>query len=205
MKLNPHGDGRDLRDHGAHEPGIRGPSAPLCGFQGKLRQGVFQGYGLRRLPIHRGQARPHLCRAVPGHRQGHGGFCPQLRQLPPPSRCCCPRAFPTVLVNSNVGIAVSMASSICSFNLKEVCETTIGLLKDPEFDVSQTLKGPDFPGGGLIVHNQSELEKIYRTGRGSVKVRRRYTYDKQNNCIEITEIPPTTTVEADHGQDRRPD
>ena len=107
-----------------------------------------------------------------------------------------PASFPTVLVNSNVGIAVSMASSICSFNLKEVCETTIGLLKDPQFDVSQTLKGPDFAGGGLIVHNQSELEKIYRTGRGSVKVRGRYTYDKQNNCVEITEIPPTTTVEA---------
>ena len=107
-----------------------------------------------------------------------------------------PASFPTVLVNSNVGIAVSMASSICSFNLKEVCETTIGLLQDPQFDVSQTLKGPDFAGGGLIVHNQSELEKIYRTGRGSVKVRGRYTYDKQNNCVEITEIPPTTTVEA---------
>ena len=107
-----------------------------------------------------------------------------------------PATFPTILVNSNVGIAVSMASSICPFNLKEVCETTIGLLKDPEYDVSQTLKGPDFPGGGLIIHNQAELNKIYRTGRGSVKVRGRYTYDKQNNCVEITEIPPTTTVEA---------
>ncbi len=107
-----------------------------------------------------------------------------------------PATFPTILVNSNVGIAVSMASSICPFNLKEVCETTIGLLKDPEYDVSQTLKGPDFPGGGLIIHNQAELNKIYRTGRGSVKVRGRYTYDKQNNCVEITEIPPTATVEA---------
>ncbi|MDF2567545.1 MAG: hypothetical protein K0R90_1001 [Oscillospiraceae bacterium] len=107
-----------------------------------------------------------------------------------------PTTFPNILVNSNVGIAVSMASSICSFNLKEVCESTIALIKDENHDLSQTLKGPDFPGGGLIIHNQSELDKIFRTGRGGVRVRARHTYDKSENCIEITEIPPSTTVEA---------
>jgi len=107
-----------------------------------------------------------------------------------------PVTFPSILVNANVGIAVSMASAICPFNLKEVCETTIALLKNKEHNVAETLKGPDFPGGGMMIYNADELEKIYKTGRGSVKVRARYTYDKENNCIEITEIPPTTTVEA---------
>ncbi len=107
-----------------------------------------------------------------------------------------PVSFPSILVNANVGIAVSMASAICPFNLKEVCETTIALLKNKEHNVAETLKGPDFPGGGLMLYNADELEKIYRTGRGSVKVRARYTYDKENNCVEVTEIPPTTTVEA---------
>ena len=89
-----------------------------------------------------------------------------------------------------------MASAICPFNLKEVCDTTIALLKNKDHNVADTLKGPDFPGGGLMIYNAEELEKIYRTGRGSVKIRARYNYDKDQNCIEITEIPPTTTVEA---------
>lgn len=107
-----------------------------------------------------------------------------------------PVTFPSVLVNANVGIAVSMASAICPFNLKEVCETTIALLKNKNHNISETLKGPDFPGGGYIIYNADELEKIYRTGRGSVRVRARYQYDRDQNCLEITEIPPTTTVEA---------
>ena len=107
-----------------------------------------------------------------------------------------PVGFPTVLVNNNVGIAVGMASSICSFNLQEVCETTIALMKDENHDILSTLKAPDFPGGGLIVYDRDELEKIYSTGRGSVKVRAVYSYDKEANCIDITQIPSTTTVEA---------
>ncbi|MCR4781093.1 MAG: topoisomerase IV [Ruminiclostridium sp.] len=107
-----------------------------------------------------------------------------------------PVRFPSVLVNSNIGIAVSMASNICSFNLREICETTIALMKDPEHDVSSTLMGPDFPGGGYIVANDEELQKVYRTGRGSVTVRGKYTFDKESRCVEVTEIPPTTTVEA---------
>ena len=107
-----------------------------------------------------------------------------------------PVTFPSVLVNANTGIAVGMASSICSFNLEEVCKTTIELLRDPKFDVSETLKAPDFAGGGLLVYDKAAIDEIYNTGRGSFKVRARYSFDKSNSCIEITEIPPTTTSEA---------
>lgn len=107
-----------------------------------------------------------------------------------------PATFPTVLVNANVGIAVSMASAVCPFNLAEVCETTIGLIKNSEHDIMSTLKGPDFPGGGFIVYDEHELANVYKTGRGSIKIRSRYNYDASSNCIEITQIPPTTTVEA---------
>ena len=107
-----------------------------------------------------------------------------------------PTTFPSVLVNSNVGIAVSMASSICPFNLAEVCQTCISLIKNPDHDILSTLKGPDFPGGGYFLYNEPELMKVYNTGRGSLKVRSRYNYDKSANCIEVTEIPYSTTVEA---------
>lgn len=107
-----------------------------------------------------------------------------------------PVTFPSILVNANTGIAVGMASNICSFNLAEVCETAIRLIKNPEHDVSATLKAPDFSGGGVILYDKKAFDDIYRTGRGSFKVRARYAYDKSNNCIDITEIPPTTTVEV---------
>lgn len=107
-----------------------------------------------------------------------------------------PVTFPTILVNNNLGIAVGMASNICSFNLEEVCETTIALLKDPEHDILSTLKAPDFPGGGQLIYKREDLEKIYDTGRGSIKVRSVYTYDKTNNCIDVTQIPYTTSIEA---------
>ncbi len=107
-----------------------------------------------------------------------------------------PAAFPSILVNANTGIAVGMASNICPFNLAEVCQTTIGLIRDPEFDVASTLQAPDFPGGGQVVYDRAAMEEIYRTGRGGVKIRCRYSYDKAANCIDITQIPPTTTIEA---------
>ncbi len=107
-----------------------------------------------------------------------------------------PAKFPSVLVNNNIGIAVSMSSNICSFNLTEVCETAISLMRDSNHDIISTLKAPDFPGGGFIMYNEEELRKIYNTGRGSVKVRAKYNYDSESNVIEVTEIPPTTTVEA---------
>lgn len=107
-----------------------------------------------------------------------------------------PVTFPSILCNVTTGIAVSMASSIASFNLKEICDTTIALMKNPDHAVSDTLIAPDFVGGGFVLYDKDELEKIYDTGRGSVKVRARYTYDKKYNCIDITQIPPTTTSEA---------
>lgn len=107
-----------------------------------------------------------------------------------------PVTFPSVLVNANTGIAVGMASSICSFNLKEICDTTVGLIKNPDFDITETLKAPDFIGGGKIIYDREAMNEIYRTGRGGFKVRAKYEYDKANNCIDITEIPPTTTAEA---------
>ncbi len=106
-----------------------------------------------------------------------------------------PVTFPTILVNANMGIAAGMASSICSFNLKEVCETTIAYIKDDEINVADTLIAPDFSIGGQLLYNRNDMEKIYETGRGSFKVRGVYTYDKSANCIDITEIPPTTTCE----------
>lgn len=107
-----------------------------------------------------------------------------------------PVTFPSILANVTTGIAVGMASSICSFNLQELCETTEALMKNPDHVISDTLLAPDFVGGGYILFDKEELEKIYSTGRGSVKVCAKYNYDKKYNCIEVTEIPPTTTAEA---------
>lgn len=107
-----------------------------------------------------------------------------------------PVTFPSVLVNANTGIAVGMASSICSFNLKEICDATVGLIKNNDFDINEAVKAPDFIGGGQIVYDEAQMREIFRTGRGSFKVRAKYAYDKSNNCIDITEIPPTTTAEA---------
>ena len=107
-----------------------------------------------------------------------------------------PSSFPNVLVSANTGIAVGMASNICGFNLDEVCSTAIEYIENPDCDLMQTLKGPDFPTGGELIFNAAELESIYETGRGSVKVRACWRYVKDGNLIEITEIPYSTTAEA---------
>ncbi|MDR2589382.1 MAG: topoisomerase IV, partial [Oscillospiraceae bacterium] len=107
-----------------------------------------------------------------------------------------PTTFPNVLVSANTGIAVGMASNICGFNLNEVCQTTIEYIGDKNCDLTLTLKAPDFPTGGELIYNADELKTIYETGRGSVKVRAKWKYVKENNLIEITEIPYSTTAEA---------
>jgi DNA gyrase subunit A len=107
-----------------------------------------------------------------------------------------PATFPTILVNSNTGIAVSMASAICPFNLEEICNTCIEIIKNPQHDILTTLKGADFPTGGFLLYDEDEFRRIYETGKGSFKVRAKWNYDKSANCIEITEIPYSTTVEA---------
>ena len=107
-----------------------------------------------------------------------------------------PTRFPNVLVSANLGIAVGMASQICGFNLEEVCRTTIAYLEDPNHDLLSTLPAPDFPTGGEILYDRSEMAQIYRTGRGSFKVRARWRHLPKENIIEIYEIPYSTTVEA---------
>lgn len=107
-----------------------------------------------------------------------------------------PAAFPNILVNPNQGIAVGMASNICSFNLKEVCDATIAVLKNEKADIMEYMPAPDFSMGAEIIYSEDEMRRIYETGRGSFKLRSKYTYDKSNNCIEITEIPYSTTAEV---------
>ncbi len=107
-----------------------------------------------------------------------------------------PTSFPNVLVNPNQGIAVSMASTICSFNLKEVCNATVNYIKNPKTDLKKYLKAPDFSTGGELIYNEDEINKIYETGKGGFKVRAKYRYDKKNSLIEIYEIPYSTTIEV---------
>lgn len=107
-----------------------------------------------------------------------------------------PVAFPSVLVNANTGIAVGMASNICPFNLKEICETTAALIRDPEHDVKSTLPAPDFTGGCQIIYDEKVIDQVYETGRGSIKLRAKYEYDKSANCIDILSIPYSTTCEV---------
>ncbi|MBO4264691.1 MAG: topoisomerase IV [Clostridia bacterium] len=109
-----------------------------------------------------------------------------------------PTSFPNILLSPNLGIAVGMASKICSFNLSELCDGTIALLKNPGMDVDSMLdliKAPDFPGGGLLVYNRAQLSEIYKTGTGSFKVRAKYVYNAERNCIEVLEIPYSTSIE----------
>ena len=105
-------------------------------------------------------------------------------------------AFPSVLVNANTGIAVGMASNICSFNLREICETTAALIRDPDHDIKSTLPAPDFTGGCQIIYDENVINQVYETGRGSIKLRAKYVYDKSANCIDILSIPATTTCEV---------
>ena len=110
-----------------------------------------------------------------------------------------PTTFPNILVNANLGIAVGMASNICSFNLNEICDGTIAILKKPKITTEklmEIIKAPDFPGGGTLIYNEAVMKKIFETGKGSFNVRAKYHYDKENNSIIVTEIPYSTTIEA---------
>lgn len=109
-----------------------------------------------------------------------------------------PTTFPNILVTPNMGIAVGMASNICSFNLAEICDGTIALLRNPKLDTEKLLdiiKAPDFPGGGQIIYNRDSMREVFETGSGSVRIRSKYRYDPKANCIDILEIPYSTTIE----------
>ena len=110
-----------------------------------------------------------------------------------------PTTFPNILVSANMGIAVGLASSICSFNLGEICDATIALLRAPRTDIDKIMdivKAPDFPGGGYVVYDREQIKRVYETGRGPIRLRGKFSFDEKSNCIEITEIPYSTTVEA---------
>lgn len=107
-----------------------------------------------------------------------------------------PTVFPNILVNANQGIAVGMASNICSFNLQEVCETAVQFIQDENVDIVQYLKAPDLSSGGQLIYSEKDIREIYETGRGGFKLRAKYRYDRENSCIEIYEIPYTTNVEV---------
>ena len=110
-----------------------------------------------------------------------------------------PTSFPNILVSPNMGIAVGMASSICSFNLGEVCDATIALLRHPNTTVDtlmDIMKAPDFPGGAYIIYNREAMRRVFETGRGPLRMRARYSYDKDANCIDVTQIPYSTSIEA---------
>ena len=110
-----------------------------------------------------------------------------------------PTTFPNILVSANIGIAVGLASSICSFNLAEVCDATIAILRSPRTDVDKILElmpAPDFPGGGYVVYDREQVKRVYETGKGPIKLRAKYRYDERANCIEILEIPYSTSIEA---------
>ncbi|MBO5287013.1 MAG: topoisomerase IV [Clostridia bacterium] len=110
-----------------------------------------------------------------------------------------PTTFPNILVSANLGIAVGLASSICSFNLAEVCDATIAILRAPRTDTDKLLdilKAPDFPGGGYVIYDREQMRKVYETGKGPIKLRAKYKYDERENCIEILEIPYSTSIEA---------
>lgn len=107
-----------------------------------------------------------------------------------------PTAFPNILVSPNTGIAVGMASNFCSFNLGEICDAVCEYIKNPNVDILEIVKAPDFSTGGYLLYDKEQMREIYNTGRGSFKVRAKYSYNKKDNCIEITEIPYSTKVEA---------
>ncbi len=114
-----------------------------------------------------------------------------------------PTSFPNILVSPNMGIAVGMASSICSFNLGEICDATIALLRHPNTTMDTLLdivKGPDFPGGAYIIYDREAMRQVYETGRGPIKLRARYSFDKEANCIDVTQIPYSTSIEAIMGK-----
>ena len=99
-----------------------------------------------------------------------------------------PVTFPTILANNTLGIAVGMASNICSFNLEELCNATIALMKDPQADLREIIPAPDFVGGGTILYDAAEMQNVLENGRGSVRVRAKWSYDKENNCISRHQI-----------------
>ena len=194
MQLNPHGDGAIYDALVRLTKGNETLLHPFIDSKGNFGKAYSRNMAYA-VPLHRGSYEPICAELFRDIEKDTVDFVDNYDStMKEPTLL--PVTFPNILVNPNTGIAVGMASNICSFNLKEVCETTIALTTNPDHDISDTLKAPDFSGGGQLLYDKAALDEIYATGKGSVRVRAKYRYDKANNCIDVYEIPPTTTSEA---------
>lgn len=195
MKLNPHGDAAIYETMVRLSKGNEALLHPYVDSKGNFGKAYSKNMAYAASRYTEAKLAPICAELFSDIDKGTVDFVPNYdNETTEPTLL--PATFPSVLVNANVGIAVSMASAVCPFNLAEVCETTVGLIRNPEHDIMSTLKGPDFPGGGFIIYDEHELKNVYETGRGSIKIRSKYNFDEASNCIEVTEIPPTTTIEA---------
>lgn len=195
MKLNPHGDSAIYDTMARMSRGYEALLHPYVDSKGNF--GKFYSRDMACAASRYTEAKlENLCKELfKDIDKDTVDFVPNYdNTLKEPSLLPC--TFPSVLVNSNTGIAVGMASSICPFNLKEVCDTAIAYIKNPDHDIASTLIAPDFPGAGEIIYDKEKIQEIYNTGRGGIKVRARYKYDKKYNCIDILNIPPTTASEV---------
>ncbi|GMB10400.1 MAG: DNA gyrase subunit A [Candidatus Improbicoccus devescovinae] len=194
MKLNPHGDITIYETMARMSRGYEALSHPYVDSKGNF--GKFYSRNMARAAARYTEAKlAKICYEIFGDiEKNTTQFVPNYdNTLQEP--VLLPVKYPTILLNSSTGIAVGMASSICPFNLRELCQTTIRLIKNKYHNLISTLIAPDFHGGGEIVYDKDLMRNIYKTGRGNIPVRARYKYDAGSNCIDILNIPPTTTIE----------
>ncbi len=193
MKLNPHGD-QTIYETMVRLTRGNGTLLHPCGFEGQLWQRQLTRHAVRRFTYTEARLDP-LCETIfSGLEKMPLTLSTTTRTMQEP--LLFPVTFPTVLVNNNQGIAVGMASNICSFNLKEICDTTIALIKDPKADLLETLPAPDFSTAAYLIYKPDEMRDIYETGRGSFQLRATADVNRKDRRIEIREIPYTTTIEA---------
>ena len=194
MKLNPHGDAAIYETMVRLSKGYQALLFPLVDSKGNFGKIYSRDMAYAASRYTEVKLSP-ICAELFRDIQDAVDFVPNYdNTLQEPTLL--PSAFPNILVSANMGIAVGMASNICGFNLGEVCRTAIEYIKNPEHDLLSTLKAPDFSTGGELIYDRGEMDQIYRTGRGSFKLRSKWRYDKKENLIEVFEIPYTTAIEA---------
>ncbi|NMD44316.1 MAG: topoisomerase IV, partial [Clostridiales bacterium] len=195
MQLNPHGDASIYETMVRLSKGYEALNAPLVDSKGNFGK-VYSRDMAYAAPRYTEAKLTEICREIFKDIDSDTvDFVPNYDNTKTEPTLL-PTSYPNLLVSANTGIAVGMASNICGFNLKETCETAIALMNDPDADIMQTLKAPDFPTGGEIIMEEQKMREIYETGRGSFKIRAKWQYEKKGNLIEIREIPYTTTIEA---------
>ena len=195
MRLNPHGDAAIYDTMVRLSRGYGALLTPFVDSKGNFRQGLLPGHGLRRPRYTEGQADRHLRGAVPGHRRRHRGLRGQLRQHHEgagPAAHHLPQHPGLRHQRHRRGHGLP----VLRLQFEEICDTAVAYLKNPDCDLTETLLAPDFPTGGELIFDPDTIREIYETGRGSVRVRAKYRYVKEENLIEIYEIPYSTTVEA---------